>query len=75
MADATYAEFIEDCRRQRASLIGLIEAMENGMLGPGQPMTAPAGLAGPEHAVRESLEHALADLEKLIAAYEANPDG
>jgi hypothetical protein len=75
MPDSAYAEFIEDCRRQRASLIGLIEAMENGMLGPGQPMTAPASVGASQQAVRESLQHALADLEKLIAAYEANPDG
>lgn len=74
MPDTAYAEFIEDCRRQRASLIGLVEAMENGMIGPGQPMTAPASVAAPQQAARQSLQQALADLEKLIAAYEANPD-
>jgi hypothetical protein len=75
MPDAAYAEFIEDCRRQRASLIGLIEAMENAMLGPGRPMTAPSGAAEAQKAARASLSRALADLEALIAAYEANPDG
>jgi len=37
MPDSNYAAFIEDCRRERASLVGLIEAMENKMLGAGCP--------------------------------------
>jgi hypothetical protein len=41
MSDAAYANLIEDCLQERASLIGLIEAIESKMLAPGMPIAIP----------------------------------
>jgi|HubBroStandDraft_2_1064218.scaffolds.fasta_scaffold2276435_2 hypothetical protein len=72
MPDAAYAAFIEDCRRERASLIGLIEAMENKMLGAGLPITIPEPMNAPTQALVTSMQRTLADLEVLISQYEAD---
>ena len=74
MPDSNYAAFIEDCRQERASLIGLVEAMESKMLGPGLPMAAPQSLNAPTQALIASMTRTVTDLDALIAAYEANPD-
>ena len=74
MPDSNYAAFIEDCRRERASLVGLIEAMENKMLGAGLPMTIPQALDAPTTALIASMTRAVGDLDALITAYEAHPD-
>ena len=73
MPDSNYAAFIEDCRSERASLIGLVEAMENKMLGAGLPMTVPEALNAPTQALLASMTRTITDLETLIAAYEAGP--
>ena len=44
MTDSAYANFIEDCVQERASLIGLIEAIESKMLAPGMPITIPEAM-------------------------------
>jgi len=72
MPDAAYAAFVEDCRRERASLIGLIEAMENKMLGAGLPITIPESMNAPTQALVASMQRTLADLETLISQYEAD---
>lgn len=74
MPDSNFAAFIEDCRRERASLVGLIEAMENKMLGAGLPMTIPQALDAPTKALIGGMTRAVEDLDALITAYEANPD-
>jgi hypothetical protein len=74
MPDSNYAAFIEDCRRERASLIGLVEAMENKMLGAGLPITIPHAMNAPTEALVASMTRTIGDLDTLIAAYEANPD-
>lgn len=74
MPDSNYAAFIEDCRRERAALIGLVEAMESKMLGAGMPMTIPQALNAPTEALLASMTRVIGDLDTLIAAYEANPD-
>jgi hypothetical protein len=40
MSGPGYAAFIEDCVQVRASLVGLIEAIEGNMLAPGMPIAA-----------------------------------
>ena len=74
MPDSNYAAFIEDCRRERASLIGLVEAMESKMLGAGLPITIPQAMNAPTEALVASMTRTIGDLDTLIAAYEANPD-
>ena len=44
MSDSAYANFIEDCVQERASLMGLIEAIENKMLAPGMPIAIPEAM-------------------------------
>jgi hypothetical protein len=41
VSDSVYASFIQDCVEERASLIGLMEAMQNKMLAPGMPIAIP----------------------------------
>ncbi len=74
MPDSNYAAFIEDCRQERASLIGLVEAIESKMLGAGLPMTVPQAMNAPTEALVASMTRVIEDLGTLIAAYEANPD-
>jgi hypothetical protein len=75
MPDSNTAAFIEDCRRARASLVGLVEALENKMLGAGLPMTIPQALNAQTTALIASMARTVGDLDALITAYEANPDG
>lgn len=72
MPDSNYAAFIEDCRRERASLIGLVEAMESRMLGAGLPITIPQAMNAPTEALIASMTRAIGDLDTLISTYEAN---
>jgi hypothetical protein len=72
--DSNYAAFIQDCRDQRAALIGLVEAMNTKMLGAGMPITIPDAMNEPTKAMVASMVRAIEDLGTLIAAYEANPD-
>ena len=72
--NSNFAGFIEDCRRERAALIGLVEALENKMLGAGMPIIIPASLNKLTADTLDGFKRTVADLEALIAAYEANPD-
>ena len=75
MPDAAYATFIEDCRQERAHLVGLVEALEGRRMNPGMPITVPAPLAEATAAVLAAFQTALTQLNTLLDAYEANPDG
>ena len=72
--NSNYAGFIEDCRRERAALIGLVEALENKMLGAGMPLIVPAALTQLTADTLDGFKRTVANLEALIAAYEAHPD-
>jgi hypothetical protein len=72
MPDTAYAAFIEDCRRERASLIGLIEAMENKMLGAGLPISIPESMNAATQTLVTSMQRTLVDLETLISQFEAD---
>ena len=74
MPDAAYATFIEDCRREQASLIGLIEALQGKTIQPGAPMTIPGHLAAATQATLGGFQRTVADLNALIDAYDVNPD-
>ncbi len=74
MPDFAYATFIEDCRRERAHLVDLIEALEGNRMNPGMPITIPGPLIAATAATLVSFQKALAQLNTLIDAYEANPD-
>ena len=73
MPDAAYATFIEDCRQERAHLIGLIEALEGNRMNPGMPITIPGPLIAPTAATLTVFQNTVAQLNALIDAYEANP--
>jgi hypothetical protein len=73
MPDSAYAAFIEDCRQERAHLIGLIEALEGRRMNPGLPITVPDHLGAATAATRTALETALTQLNALLDAYDANP--
>jgi hypothetical protein len=68
-----YAEFIEDCRSQRAALIGLIEAMENGSLAVGTTITVPDSLAAVTAVTVSGFKRTITELNALIEAWDANP--
>lgn len=72
MPDSGYAAFIEDCRRERAHLVGLIEALEGGRINPGMPITIPDHLVAATASTLAALQAALSQLNTLIDAYEAN---
>jgi len=74
MPDSNFAAFIEDCRQERAALVGLVEALENKMLGPGLPMAIPQALNAPADTLVAGMTRTISDLDALITAYEANPD-
>jgi hypothetical protein len=71
---SAYAAFIEDCVQERASLMGLIEAIENKMLAPGIPIEIPEAMEAKVKATLAAFEQAVAKLNILIDAYEADPD-
>jgi len=68
-----YASFIHECREQRASLASLVETMESGRLGVGNPITLPK-INAATAALILSCKSSIADLDMLIAEFEANPD-
>jgi hypothetical protein len=70
MVDPGYAGLIEDCREERAALIGLIEAVESKMLVAGTPITIPVALTEHTVAAVASMTRSVADLTVLITAYE-----
>jgi hypothetical protein len=72
--NSNYAIFIEDCRRERASLAGLIEALENEMLGAGMPIIIPAPMSKLTADTLAAFKRTIVSLDALIAAYEAGPD-
>jgi hypothetical protein len=73
MSDTPYDAFIEDCLQERASLIGLIEAIETRMLAPGMPIAIPDGMNGTVASTLAAFKQAVARLNALIDAYEATP--
>ena len=75
MPDAAYATFIEDCRQERAHLVGLVEALEGRRMNPGMPIAVPAPLAEATATVLAAFQTTLTHLNTLLDAYEANPDG
>jgi len=74
MTDSAFATFIEDCVQERASLMGLIEAIENKMLAPGIPIAIPEAMDAKVKATLAAFEQAVAQLNILIDAYEAESD-
>ena len=74
MSDSGYAAFIEDCVQERASLMGLIEAIESTMLAPGIPIAVPEGMNANVEATLAAFKQTVAQLNILINAYEAEPD-
>ena len=75
MSDPAFAMFVEDCRTERASLIGLIEAFQGQRMNPGAPLEIPDALAGATEAVVESFQQTLLALNKFIDAYDADAKG
>ena len=55
-------------------MVGLIEAIENKMLAPGMPITIPDAMDAKVKATLAAFEQAVAQLNFLIDAFEANPD-
>jgi hypothetical protein len=74
MSDSAYANFIEDCVQERASLVRLIEAIENKMLAPGMPIVIPEAMNAKVEATLSAFQQAVAKLNILIDAFEADPD-
>jgi hypothetical protein len=74
MANSGYATFIEDCVQERASLIGLIEAIESKMPAPGMPIAIPDAMTAKVDATLAAFDQSVAQLNILIDAYEADPD-
>ena len=74
MTDSAYANFIEDCVQERASLIGLIEAIESKMLAPGMPIAIPKTMDAKVEATLAAFKHAVIQLNILIDSYEGDPD-
>jgi hypothetical protein len=73
MQDSAYAAFIEDCRQERAHIIGLVEALQGQRMNPGMPITIPDHLAATTASTLAAFEAALVQLNALIDAYDANP--
>jgi hypothetical protein len=69
MPDSAYAAFIEDCRQERAHLIGLIEALEGKRINPGAPIAVPAAMQAATAATLLSLQAAVTQLNALLEAY------
>ena len=74
MPDTPYDAFIEDCLQERASLIGLIEAIESKALAPGMPLVIPDGMNGTVASTLAAFKQTVARLNALIDAYEATPE-
>jgi hypothetical protein len=69
MPDSAYAAFIEDCRQERAHLIGLIEALEGKRINPGAPIAVPEPMQAATAATLLGLQAAVAQLNTLLEAY------
>ena len=65
MLDSAYAALIEDCVQERASLIGLVEAIENKMLAPGMPITIPKTMDAKVAATLVAFKQTVAQLNNL----------
>jgi hypothetical protein len=74
MSDSVFATLIEDCVQERASLTGLIEALENRMLAPGMPIVIPKAMDAKVAATLAAFQQTIVQLDILIDAYEADPD-
>lgn len=74
MPDTAYATFIEDCRTERASLTGLIEALQGLRMNPGAPIAIPPELAGATDTAMQAFQDARRALNQLIDAYDALAD-
>jgi hypothetical protein len=74
MPDSAYAAFIEDCRQERASLTGLIEALEGHRMNPGAPITIPGPLMAATASTLVAFQTTVTQLNALLDAYEASPD-
>ena len=74
MSDSAYAALIKDCIQVRASLIGLIEAIENKMLAPGMPIAIPEAMTAKMNATLVAFDQSVAQLNILIDAYDADRD-
>jgi hypothetical protein len=74
MPDTAYDAFIEDCLQERASLIGLIEAIESKALAPGMPLVIPDGMNGTVASTLAAFKQAVARLNVLVDAYDATPE-
>lgn len=66
-----YATFIEDCRQERAHLVGLIEALEGHRISPGARIVIPGPLIAATQATLVAFQNAVASLNALIDAYDA----
>ena len=74
MQDTAYDAFIDDCLQERASLIGLIEAMESKALAPGMPLVIPDGMNGTVASTLAAFKQTVVQLNTLVDAYEATPE-
>jgi hypothetical protein len=72
MPGFVYAEFIEVCRQERASLTGLIEALEGERMDPGAPLIVPGPMVSATAATLVALQTAVRQLNVLLSAYEAS---
>jgi hypothetical protein len=59
---------------ERASLTGLIEALEAKRLSPSAPITVPGPLIAATAETLVAFQSTIAQLNALIDAYDANPD-
>ncbi len=66
---ATYADFINDCRKERASLARLVASMESGQMGIGMPISLPKVNEQTE-ALIQSCKRSIDDLDVLIKAFD-----
>ena len=74
MSDPGYGAFIEDWVQERASLIGLGEAISSKTLAPGIPIAVPEGMNAKVEAMLAAFKQTVAQLNILIDAYEADLD-
>ena len=71
-AGTPYATFIEDCRQERAHLVGLIEALEGNRISPGARIVIPGALVAPTQETLVAFQNAVASLNALIDAYDTS---
>jgi hypothetical protein len=75
MSDTPFALFVEDCRIERAKLIGLVEAFQGKRMDPGAPLESPDALAAKTEAAVLSFQQTVIALNALIDAYDAAAKG